>query len=249
MERRRPDRQAEFRTGAGAASLAVLLHVAFVLALLATASGTLPRGASDPFGEGEAISVSLAGREGAAGGQPGAETRDPPAETDRMDQMARRLRAERSDLFASETEPARPRGGLSALFRSIGQLSAQGRQGDGDRTAGRSDARGDAARTASASRAGAPDPDDGSRGLWGQVEPCWRKLAPKGGVPVTLKVTLDDRGRLAAPPKILRPPVGRPDEQRLLSEALALQAIQACLPYRVGDSAAPDREYQLAFGG
>lgn len=249
MERRRPDRQARYKSRTAAASLAVLLHVGVVLAVLATSSGTLPHGASDPFGEGEAISVSLAGREGAAGERPSAETRDPPAETDRMDQMAQRLRAERSDLFASEAEPSRPRGSLTALFQSIGRLSAPGRQGDSDRTAGRTNTRGDAALTTSASREGAPSPADGSRGLWGQVEPCWRKLAPKAAVPVTLKVTLDDFGRLAAPPKILRPPIGRPDEQRLLSEALALQAIQACLPYRVESSAALNREYQLVFGG
>lgn len=245
---RRQDSRSRLRTRAGAASLAVLLHVAFVLAVLATASGTLPRGASDPFGEGEAISVSLSGLEGAAGGRPGADTRQQADEIDRTDQMAQRLRAERSDLFASETEPSRPRGGLSALFQPIGHISAPGLKGDGAQRAGRGEDGGQAADTTRASRAGAPSTDDGSRGLWGQVEPCWQRLKQRTTVPVTLDVVLNDKGGLAAPPRIVRPADGRPNEQRLVAEAQALAAIQACLPYRSRTPLRSGEMYRLNFG-
>lgn len=248
MESRRQRKGSRFRTRVGAASLAVLLHIGFVVAVLATASGTLPRGASDPFGEGETIAVSLSGREGAAGGRPGSGDRERPTDIDQTDLMAKRLRAERSDLFASEAEPSRPRGGLASLFRSIGSLSASGRQGNGAQRDGQSDDGGREAITSRASRAGAPSQDDGSRGLWGQVEPCWRRLKQRSTVLVTLEVVLNDEGGLAAPPRIIRPEGGRPNEQRLVAEAQALAAIQACLPYQARSSLRAGDRYRLDFG-
>lgn len=193
-----------------------LLHGLFALAFLATASGTLPRGAADPFGEGEAIEVSLTGAGGAVAARaaaPGAQPAEP------LETLARRLRAEQSDRVAIEREPLRPSGGLSPLMKALGQFRPAGKPGP-------------AARPVTAARAGLASPDDGSAGLLGQVTPCWRRLAPAGATPVTLEVDLDSRGRLSAPPRLLRPAGARPDEPRLLAEAAALAAIQACLPWR-----------------
>ena len=66
---------------------------------------------------------------------------------------------------------------------------------------------------------------------------------------MTLEVTLDSKGSLAGPPRILRPEGGRPDEARLVAEAQALAAIQACLPYRAVGGAGFGRAYRLGFGG
>ena len=230
-----------------AAALAgsVLLHVVFVLAVFATATGTAPRGAADPFGEGEAVEVMLAGREGAQVDGGGAAAVTAPSALDRM---ARRVRAA-SDLTGSPKEPARLSGDLASLMGRLGRISALGRRGEGADAAGDSDRAARDARTASASRRGAATADASAGELWGQVEPCWRRIGGRSTVPVTLEVTLDAQGGLAGPPRILRPDGDRPTEQRLLAEARALEAIHACLPYRTARLSGLGRRFRVGFGG
>jgi hypothetical protein len=231
------------RTHAAAAAGSVALHLLFAIAIFATASGTMPRGASDPFGEGEAIEVAMEGSEGTSGGAGRASTTDVQSQTDALDQLARRVRAEQSELMVKQMEPVRKPGGLPGLFQAIGSIRAPGRQGQGTASSGRQPQTGQDASSARASRAGVPARDDGSAGLWGQIEPCWKRLPHRSNVPVTLEIRLNAEGRLAAPPRIVRPGMGQPDEQRLLAEAQAMAALQACLPYRSGRNGV----YRLGF--
>lgn len=230
---------------AGALGASVALHLLFALAIFATASGTMPSGSSDPFGEGEAIEVSMSGWEGAASGSPGVQVPRTDTSASKLDLLTRRLRATQSDLVVTDAGPARAQGNLSALLQAIGNTRAPGRQGDGGAVSGDRREHGNDPSSAQSSRSGAPVPRDGAAGLWGQVEPCWRRLPRRSPVPVTLEVRLNAEGRLAGPPVIVRPATGNPGEQRLLAEAQAVAALQACLPYRRGLAGA----YRLGFGG
>ncbi len=87
----------------------------------------------------------------------------------------------------------------------------------------------------------------GSSGaLAGRIEPCLRGRA-SGPIPVLLEVSLDSRGGLSVPPKILRAPGADPTEARLRAEAQALSSLAACLPR--GDLRLGGKTYQLEFGG
>lgn len=77
---------------------------------------------------------------------------------------------------------------------------------------------------------GAGAGDAAGRGEVGRaVDPCWRRFAGSSRRPVRLSISLDHRGRLAAPPVILRPKSEPIDELRLRSEAAAVAAVGACL--------------------
>ena len=169
-------RKGNQRRRAAAVGASVSLHLLFVVAIFATASGTMPSGASDPFGEGEAIEVSMSGWEGAASGSPGVQTRRTDTSASKLDLLTRRVRAAQSDLVLTDVEPALAQGNLSALLQAIGNIRAPGQQGDGDAAAGDRRDHGRDLTSAQSSRSGAPVPADGSAGLWGQVEPCWRRL-------------------------------------------------------------------------
>lgn len=67
--------------------------------------------------------------------------------------------------------------------------------------------------------------------LWGQIKPCWDQLPSVSIVSVTLVIKLDNEGRIAKPPQIVRPRGAALDERRLIAEALALAAVTACTPY------------------
>lgn len=240
-----PKKMSESRLLGAALVVSGLLHAVFVLTIFATATGTAPRGAPDPFGEGEVVEVMLAGQEGAAPGGGGAAD---VAASSMLNQMARRLRAG-SDLTASPKVPSRGPGDLVSLLNSLGRISGPGRRGEGADAGGDSEGPGRDPRAASASRRGAATADASAGELWGQVEPCWRRISGGSTVPVTLEVVLDGRGGLAGPPRILRPDGGRPSEQRLLAEARALEAIRACLPYRTAGLSGLGRRYRVGFGG
>lgn len=231
------------RERAGAVLLSVLLHLAFFLSVFATAAGVVPQGASDPFAEGEAFEVSLIGSEGAPGHRETGDKAD--ADAASLEILARRLRAEQSDLVVGQSEQSGRQGSVAQLFEAIGRIRAPGQRGVGSSSSGA--AAGQDATTASADRTGMPVLDDGSRGLWGQVEPCWRRIPGRSKVLVTLEVTLNREGKLDRPPRIVRPSSGRPDEARLVAEAQAMAAIQACLPYRASGPFARQRTFRLTF--
>lgn len=218
-----------------------LLHIAFVLAVFATATGTAPRGATDPFGDGEAVEVMLAGHAGA----PNRRAISPTTSSE-LDRLAQRLRTQ-PDALVSEPEPTEQRGDLTSIFTALGSIGASGSRGDGRTDQGDESRTGREARSAAAAAKGEATLDASSGELWGQIAPCWRRLGGRSTIAVTLEVKLDRQGGLAAPPKIVRPESTRPGEQRLLAEALALEAIRACLPYRSGALAPSGTVYRLAF--
>lgn len=97
-----------------------------------------------------------------------------------------------------------------------------------------SDEQGDDTESAEAAGQKTPGPNLGgaiagsSGDLWGAVQPCWRKLGAGLSVPVALEVSLDSKGQIAVPPKIIRN--GTPNEAVLLAEAKVLSALRQCLP-------------------
>lgn len=81
--------------------------------------------------------------------------------------------------------------------------------------------------------------------LWGAIEPCWRNLGFRGQVPVTIEVSLDGRGGLKGPPKVVRSASALLGEPRLKSEANALSALAACVPR--GAPRMTEARYRLEF--
>jgi hypothetical protein len=93
---------------------------------------------------------------------------------------------------------------------------------------------------------GATSGPPGSTGaLWGKVEPCWRNLAARAAVPVTLEIAVDRTGGVSTPPKVIRGPDATIDERRLRSEALAVTALAGCMPR--GDLRFSGRVFRLDF--
>lgn len=225
---------------------AVGLHLLLLLAMFASASGVVSRGGEEARDQGDAVLVSLSGWEGAPAG--GRASASPAAkDADSLAKMIERLRLEQSDLTASKEQSARPPGDLNKLFSAIGEVAGTGRKGQGRDAAGGAPDRGRQQQTASASAAGDPSDDVSSGDLWGQVEPCWKRLPQRSMTPVSLEVVLNDRGGLAIPPKIIRAPGAAPDETRLVAEARALTAIAACLPYKSVALPGSKRTFRLTF--
>jgi hypothetical protein len=96
-------------------------------------------------------------------------------------------------------------------------------------------------------RAAATARDGGGGGLAGALEPCLKRLRRASPVPVTLEVSLDVRGGLSAPPRILRPAGAALDEPRLRAESQAMAALSACLPEAT--SRFPASVHRLQFAG
>lgn len=242
------------RRRAAATLAALAVHGLFGLALLRSTSGTTLAGA-DGAGEGDidVVLVSLAGLRGGptAASAPATAAPDQPAD---LQSMFDRLRIDASDLRQPERADSRP--GAADLLDDIDRRRAEARArnapqekpGDG----GAADAKGpgqarheqgdaNAAHNARDGAAGLP-----SRALFAQVERCWKRLPGSASVPVSLEITLDDRGRLAAPPVILRAETAPLNEKRLSAEARILQALAACAPYRPSPPG-QRRTYRLEF--
>ena len=71
--------------------------------------------------------------------------------------------------------------------------------------------------------------------LWGAIAPCWKRLADKNTLPVTLEVSFAADGNLAKPPVIDRNTEGN-DAQAQRSEAIALAALSQCGAYAMADN-------------
>lgn len=67
--------------------------------------------------------------------------------------------------------------------------------------------------------------------LWLQVSRCWN--AQRTHIPLTLAITLDDRGSLLGEPEPVRPADKTPSAPLLAEEAVAAHALKACAPYPV----------------
>jgi hypothetical protein len=67
--------------------------------------------------------------------------------------------------------------------------------------------------------------------LWKAIEPCWRRVADKNTVSVTLSVSFSPLGNLSKPPQIVRETGASLNDKRLRSESLAITALAQCGPY------------------
>ncbi len=70
-----------------------------------------------------------------------------------------------------------------------------------------------------------------SNDLWKAIEPCWKRLADKTTLGVTLSVSFSPLGNLSRPPLILRDSNTPITDQQLRSENLAITALSQCGPY------------------
>jgi hypothetical protein len=67
--------------------------------------------------------------------------------------------------------------------------------------------------------------------LWKAIEPCWKRVADKSTVSVTLNVSFSPLGNLSKPPAIIREPNAGISDARVRSETLAIRALSECGPY------------------
>ena len=200
-------------------------------------------------GEAGAINLSLEGPPG------GASAANDPSKA-ALAAMFDRLRAGRSDLPVSDAN-ANPRSDVKALFEAIdaaraASAAAAGQAkgaGQGGQDAGKGDTRSDNAR-ASANGGGAPAHGTvaSAGSLWGQIKPCWLAARGASAVPVTLRFTLNDQGRISKPPIIIRPPGAELDRARLISEARALAALAGCVPYHSKMRWDTKSEFEVSIG-
>ncbi|PXA77562.1 hypothetical protein DMC25_23070 [Caulobacter sp. D4A] len=218
----------------------VALHAVLLLAIfgrpggeLAAAGGGEAEGPVEPY-----VAVELSGRAGAE--QPD------PAQTHaaQVAQLLARLR-QADPAIAIPLSQDQSRVSARSLLDAVEAARAERSHGDaegvgegkverddGGQGAGRN-RDGQVAQPSAGPRSSAPTSGKGAGagGLFGFVEPCWKKLPGRSGVAVRLEVILDAGGQIASPPKILRPDNARPSDARLIAEARAIAALTNCLPY------------------
>jgi hypothetical protein len=232
------------RERAAAFALSVLVHGAILTLVLGSlAGGRLEGGAGAPVGDPGVIYISLAGLKGAA-------PQSAPTQQQALMALYARIRDQQSNLPTTDTPKPVP-GDVAKLFDVVQPAAPAsdpnvGREGrgavdQGGRSATPSPnafAQADAtAKQHGVRRAIGPGRDADQGPLWSQVEPCWDKLPNLSAVPVTLEVSLNDKGQIAVPPKIIRPTTEAAGQMRLIAEARALAAVSACVPYRVAAGA------------
>jgi hypothetical protein len=244
----RRQRSQRFRRGRALAVSLALHGVLLFLYFGAAAGAMVSGGAGEDRGDDVTISLaSLAGGRGPAS--------DPQAQ--QLALLYRKVLAAQAEVSAVD-RPQTPSQNLQSLLDDIDR--AAGSQGSADSSAqsqGQSpDGRAPTSNAANHQRVGdhasaaaaeGPGVAASSGGIWGQIEPCWRGLPDVSRVPVTLQITLDDKGRVSKPPQIIRPPAAMPDEKRLISEARALTAIAGCVPYHSADFLAGQRQFTVQF--
>lgn len=238
------------RRRAVALGSSLALHVVLLVLAVGSAGGAVVTGGSGGTLEESAITISLAGITGSRQAQTS------PDEA-RLNFLYRKALAEQSELYTSDQKPT-AHSNLAKLFDAIerehgGDTAQDGTKGAasaGSQTGGGQHGRGNRLpqeTSQSDSKSDGPGSAASSGGLWGQVEPCWRRIPNQSAVPVTLNVQIDDKGMVAKPPTIVRPDASVPDQPRLIAEARALAAISACLPYRNVAQATGQREFTLRF--
>lgn len=216
-------------------------------AMLGSATGAkVAGGAGWRDGEANAVTLSLAGLRRAQ-----AAPEDPQAAA--LKAMLRKFAVTDANAVAVSEDPMTQQS-LQNLFKEMQQSDPDSRQGrsqldrGGEGAADRApDAAADRRGREALKEIGEGDTDAASGSLWGQIEPCWKKLGPDSAAPVIITLKLDDRGRIAAPPRIIRPPDARLNRERLGAEVRALQALTTCGPYRTIELGG-QRDFRVAFG-
>lgn len=231
-------------TRAGAITISTLLHVAVAFVVLGVAAGSPVSGGGELLGDnGPVFEVQLMPRSvpppATATSDPGltpliAKLRDAPPE---------------KAILVSQGAKSRP---MAALFNRLHQKDEEE---EAEPEPSPTDAPEQAAKAVNASRGkpssverpvpGPPVNGDSTGALWGRIEPCWRKGSYHSQLPVTLEVSLDDRGQLSRPPRILRADDAAPNERRLASEERAIASLAACLPR--GEPRFKNAVYKLHF--
>jgi hypothetical protein len=236
-------------------AFALLVHGLIFLAIIASASGSqIALGAGAGVGDKEAYVVSLEGLSGSS--LPFARRRQQPQpqrQDERMAALFHKLTNADTPSQPTPTAPSRSNSKLIDLFspqpteNQPSDTHGDGKQrGDNGEGADHGNGKGgqhtpDAVKVA---EVGAGDGVPSGGTFPGQVERCWRKLPGHAAVPVVLEVTLNNRGLIAAPPRIIRPSGAQLDERRLISEERAIRALASCVPYR---GASGDQTFRLSF--
>lgn len=229
-------------TRIGAITASALLHVAVAFVVLSVAAGSPVSGGGEPLGaDGPVFEVQLMPRSApppsAAASDPGltpllAKLRDAPPE---------------KAILVSQGAKSRP---MAALFDRLHQKdeAEEETQAPSAKTSDRvqeSDPSRGKPLSVERPVPGPPVSGDSTGALWGRIEPCWRKGSYHSQLPVTLEVSLDGRGELSRPPRILRAGDAKPDERRLASEERAIASLAACLPR--GEPRFRNAVYRLHF--
>ena len=190
-------------------------------------------------GQGQVISMVLVDLRSSHAKASTSQTQDP---LDAVMRQALKASANASDQPA--TAPARRSTSLDALLAAADRsLRPQGKSNPASSAAvsGSAGSKGVAGATSSGSSRQSGD-------LWPQVEPCWRQAIQASRAPVVLEVSLNDAGRLSGAPRVI-PGAGSGDPQALrVSVERALQAVAACMPYRIGGRVAERGVYRIGFG-
>jgi hypothetical protein len=233
----------------------LVFHVAILALFFGSLKGGPVAGGGAPLGdEAHAMTVSLAGMRGAP-------RQSQATQSDPLQALFTQIRAEQSTVAASD-KPKLPSADAAKLFDVIEPNSKQSDSGRGGAGRARVDQGGHGAvanpnATAQTDQGAkgsgghtveGPGKDASAGGLWGEIEPCWSKLPSISSVPVTLEISLSEKGLIAVPPKIIRPSTAAPDEMRLIAEARALAAVTACVPYRAAANAGVQRVFRVEFG-
>jgi hypothetical protein len=227
------------------------MHVVLLAAFFGGATGDIISGGGAADGGDTVFEISLTGPDGEpapSGGSP---------DQAKLDALFRRTMVEQSAFIATTEQPRAP-SRLSALFETAEPGPGEARDTDAPRRAPTSDDGGksapaDARRTATPRGAAdtrqpgeAASPAASTGALWGQIEPCWRRMPNTSDTPVSLEVTINARGLIAAPPKIIRPTDAPLSPRRLVAESRALAALSACVPYRTLGSSG-DKAFVVDF--
>lgn len=227
----------------------VLFHaLVFVLGFSSLRGMAVTGGGGTPDGEVNAIPISLAGIRG-----PGQSQDAQSAEA--MNALFLKIRAAQTGIAAQDQQKAQPKTDLDKLFDVVHDQATEKGGGQSNIDQGGKGAKANATAVDAKAKRGPENVSDragsgsaaSSGSLWGQIKPCWDQLPPVSTVPVTLQIDLDARGMIATPPKIVRTGGGAPDERQLISEARALAAITACVPYHQVSGAPGERSFKVDF--
>jgi len=210
-------------------ALSVLGHGLIVMALIASGANGADLLSGDGLGDVEAMEVSLVGAQIET-----TPTLSPVA--DPAAELLARLGAVDSQALSSRQDAPPPPPERVSLDELLNDTAAakgtpNGRTEGAERTReGVKAAKGEQVGGAQRARGGAA----GRGGLWSVIEPCWRRQQLPPSAHARLVVRLDLMGRLASPPRIVRDGATRLDQDQMLSETRALDALTACLPAALG---------------